>query len=138
MLLSQPLRTVYNMASATSLKPEQFLHETKTWSRLLEFFKQENAHLKNRLAAVVDNKTDKAFLVLAEQFQNRFIINDDFIDELRHDINLQEAGFPKKANTACDPKTIRKQDTFRNEMEYFEKNFLSLKNEFNKYLSSAL
>ncbi len=126
------------MASATSSKPEQFLHETKTWSRLLEFFKQENAYLKTRLAAVVDQKTNKDFLALAEQFQNKFIINDEVIDELRHDINLQENGFTKTGSTACDYKIISKQDKFRNEMEYFEKNFLGLKNEFNKYLSSAL
>lgn len=138
MLLNQPFRTVYNMATEITSKPEQYLHETKTWNRLLEFIKQENTFLKNRLAAVLDNKTDKDFLALAEQFQNRFIINDELIDELRHDINLQEGGFTKKDNTACDHKTIRKQDKFRNEMEYFEKNFLSLKNEFNKYLSSAL
>lgn len=138
MLLYQNFRTVYNMASATSSKPEQFLHETKTWGRLLEFIKQENTILKNRLAAVLDHKTDKDFLALAEQYQNRFILNDELIDELRHDINLQENGFAKRDSMVCDHITIRKQDKFRNEMEYFEKNFLSLKNEFNKYLSSAL
>lgn len=126
------------MAGVLNSKPEQFLHETKTWSRLLEFIKQENTFLKNRLAAVLDHQTDKDFLALAEQFQNRFIINDELIDELRHDINLQENDFAKNDDMACDHKTIRKQDKFRNEMEYFEKNFLGLKNEFNKYLSSAL
>ena len=126
------------MATVINSKPEQFLHETKTWNRLLEFLKQENTFLKNRLAAVLDHKTDKDFLALAEQYQNRFIINDELIDELRHDINLQENGFIQQDNTAFDHKTIRQQDKFRNEMEYFEKNFLGLKNEFNKYLSSAL
>ncbi|HMK03840.1 MAG TPA: hypothetical protein VK489_06605 [Ferruginibacter sp.] len=130
---------VYNMATVITYKPEQFLHETKTWNRQLEFFKQENAFLKNRLAVVVDHKTDKDFLALAEHFQNRFIINDEFIDELRHDISLQEGFFAKKKDNAIfDKEMTRKQDKFRNEMKYFENNFMSLKNEFNKYLASAL
>jgi len=56
------------MATVRTSRPEQFLHENKTWNRLLEFFKQENAHLKNRLAEVVDHKVDKEFLALAEHF----------------------------------------------------------------------
>ena len=138
MLLKKQIRTVVHMPSVIISKREQFLHETKTWRRLLEFFKQESTYLKNRLAAVVDHKTDRDFLAYAEQFQNRFIINDEFIDELRHDINLLEDRFSKMDGNTIDNKMIRNQDKFRNEMEYFEKNFMSLKNEFNKYLSSVL
>lgn len=126
------------MATVRISKPEQFLHENKTWNRLLEFFKQENAFLKNRLAEVVDHRTDKEFLALAEHFQNKFIIKDEFIDELRHDINTQELGLIRKDSELLDSKTLRKQEKLRNEMEYFEKDFTNLKNEFNKYLSSVL
>ena len=58
-------------------KPDQFNYEIKTWARLLDFFKQENTFLKNRLAEVVDYRADKEFLALAEQFQNKFIIKDE-------------------------------------------------------------
>jgi hypothetical protein len=119
-------------------KPEHFLHETKAWIRQLEFFKQENAYLKYRLAAVVDHKTGKDILTLAEHFQNRFILNDELIDELHYDVTLQEQLFVKEDNSARDSKTLSRQDKFRNEMEYFEKDFINLKNEFNKYLSAAL
>ncbi|MEP7254465.1 MAG: hypothetical protein ABI666_01750 [Ferruginibacter sp.] len=126
------------MATVKISKPEQFQHENKTWSRLLEFFKQENTFLKNRLAEVVDHSTDKDFLALAEHFQNKFIIKDEYIDELRHDINAQEQVLIKKDNILLDGKTIKKQERLRNEMEYLEKDFANLKNEFNKYLSSVL
>lgn len=129
---------VYNMATVKISRPEQFLHENKTWNRLLEFFKQENAFLKTRLAEVVDHRTDKEFLTLAEQFQNKFIIKDEYIDELRHDVNLQQQGLNKKDNELLDRNTLKKQEKLRNEMEYFEKDFTKLKNEFNKYLSSVL
>lgn len=119
-------------------KPDQFHHENKTWNRMLEFFKQENIFLKNRLSEVVDNSTDKEFLALAEHFQNRFIIKDEYIDELRHDINEQDKKLTESSTNFIDNKLIIRQEKLGNEMEYFEKDFNKLKNEFNKYLSTVL
>lgn len=129
---------MYYMAAVKISKPNQFQHENKTWNRLLEFFKQENTFLKNRLAEVVDHSTDKEFLALAEQFQNKFVLKDVYIDELRHDINVQEQELDNSTTTVPDNKLIKRQEKLRNEMEYFEKEFNNLKNEFNKYLSSVL
>lgn len=126
------------MAPVKISKPDQFHHENKTWSRLLEFFKQENTILKNRLSEVVDHSSEKDFLALAEQFQNKFILKDEYIDELRHDINLQEMDLINNKHRLVDNKLLKRQETMRNEMEYFEKDFNQLKNEFNKYLSAVL
>ena len=119
-------------------KPGQFHHENKTWRRLLDFFKQENSFLKNRLSEVLDHSTDKNFLALAEQFQNKFILKDEFIDELQHDINEQEMSLNNTGENNVDIKLTRRQEKLRNEMEFFEKDFNNLKNEFNKYLSTTL
>ena len=119
-------------------KSDQFNHEIKTWSRLLDFFKQENTFLKNRLAEVVDYRADKEFLALAEQFQNKFIIKDEYIDELRHDTNLQARDLTSSNTALTDIKLIKRQERLRNELEYFEIDFIKLKNEFNKYLSTDL
>jgi hypothetical protein len=126
------------MAPVKISKPDQYHHENKTWARLLDFFKQENSFLKNRLSEVVDHSTDKDFLALAEQFQNKFIIKDEIIDELRHDINLQNVDLINSNDSLVDNKLIKRQEKLRNEMEYFEKDFIQLKNEFNKYLSSRV
>ena len=117
---------------------EQFHHENKTWIRLLEFFKQENYFMKNRLSEVLDHSVDKGFLALAEQFQNKFILKDEYIDELRHDINNQDQILTDSYGTLIDNKLTKTQEKLRNEMEYFEKEFCMLKNEFNTYLSSVL
>lgn len=111
------------MATVEILKPGQFIHENKTWLRLLEFFKQENTILKNRLAEVLDHKTDNEFLALAEHFQNMFIIKDEFIDELRHDVNLQVQALTTKEKGMPDQKIIKRQEKLRNEMEYMETDF---------------
>jgi hypothetical protein len=119
-------------------KPDQFHHENKTWSRMLEFFKQENAFLKNRLSEVLDHSTDRNFLALAEQFQNKFILKDEYIDELRHDINEHDRSLGNNPENDVDNSITRRQEKLRNEIEFFEKDFNNLKNEFNKYLSTGL
>jgi cell shape-determining protein MreC len=129
------------MTSSYAAKLDQYRHEYLTWKRMLEFFKQENAYLKTRLSEVVDRNTDKEFLALAEHFQNQFIIKDEFMDELRHDVNEIESTiklFTGLAKITPDKKIEAKQNKLRNEMEYLEKNFTQLKNEFNKYLVSVL
>ena len=97
--------------------------------------------LKTRLSQVLDRKIDSEFLALAEQFQNQFIIKDDFIDELKHDTNEMERAIKESTVTmkiVPDIKVENKHNKLRNEMEYLEKNFAQLKNEFNKYLSTVL
>jgi hypothetical protein len=117
---------------------EQFHHENKTWIRLLEFFKQENYFMKNRLSEVLDHNVDKDFLALAEQFQNKFILKDEYIIELRSDINRQDQVLSDSSAQPADIKLTKAQEKLRNEMEYFEKDFTTLKNEFNKYLFSVI
>ncbi len=120
------------------LTTEQFHHENKTWIRLLEFFKQESYFMKNRLSEVLDHSVDKDFLALAEQFQNKFILKDEYIDELRHDINKQDQLLNNVSGVPVDNKLTKTQEKLRNEMEYFEKDFIKLKNEFNEYLYSVV
>ena len=121
-------------------KTDQVVQECMAWERLLDFFKQENSHLKTRLSEVLDNKTDKDFLALAEHFQNQFILKDEFVDEMSHDVREQERTLvvvaEKKAN--IEERLIKKQQKIRNEMEFLEKDFNRMKNEFNKYLVSVL
>lgn len=124
--------------TADMLRPEQFIHENRTWLRLLDFLKQENTVLKNRLAEVLDHESSKEFLAQAEHYQNLFIIKDEFIDELRHDVNGLVQSLTAKFNGKLDEKMLKKQEKLRNEMEYMEKDFTKLKNEFNRYLATSL
>jgi hypothetical protein len=120
---------------------EQYHHENRTWLRSIDFFKQENSFLKNRLAEVVDGTTDKSFLAQAEHFQNQFIIKDEFLDELKHDVNEQEKDLSAKfrhQTYAPDTFMNTRQQQLRSQMQYLEKEFTSLRYEFNYYLASAL
>jgi len=119
-----------------STKIEQFLHESLTWKRLLDFFIQENSFLKTRLSEVVDRETDKVIIANAEYFQNEFILKDEYIRDIEidvktHEKNLQLVLAQKKT---LDNKICKQQEKLRNEISYLEKEFSSLKNQFNKYL----
>ena len=120
---------------------DQFQHEIKMWLRSLDFFELENNYLKNRLSDVVDKTNDKYYLAQAEHFQNQFIVKDEFMDELKHDVNEQFRNL-KSTTVALSAKKIdveekytERQDNLREQMIYLEKDFTSLRNEFQAYLN---
>ena len=117
-------------------KREEFALENKTWEKSLNLFKDINNSLKNKLSIAVDAKDEKAFLVLAEYFQNQFVLKDEFIADLKKDLNEQEKKIKEiyiQGNLST--KILKRQDKLRNEMSSFEKNFTSLQNEFNKSIT---
>ena len=119
---------------------DHYLHETLTWERALDFYKQENSFLKTRLAQVVDKNTDKAFIALAEYFNNRFILSDEYISDILQDIRIQKNTIDDKLkeNPSIGPKIELQQNKLRSEMERFETEITTLKREFNKQLVSYL
>ena len=120
-------------------KQDQFVHENKTWERSLDFFKQENTLLKNRLSMVVDNKEDKELLIMAEYFLSQFILKDEFIDELKKDVNQHEKYIIENfSNDNLINKILKKQEKLRNEIGFFEKDFSGLRHEFNKSIAQFL
>ena len=78
---------------------------------------------------------------LAENFQTQFLQKDELINDLKADIIKMEATAMKKKATYDKISFItieRIQKKLRNEMEQLERDFLILKNEFNKCIVSAL
>ena len=88
----------------------------------------------------VDHKTDKDFLNLAEQYQNKFILKDEFINEIMQDAKKQEETIKDiiSKKSMLEERIIKKQQKLRNETEYLEKDYTKLKNDFNRQLSIEL
>jgi len=120
------------------IKQQQYQHESNTWERLLDFFRQENAFLKNRLSEVLDSREDKSFVSTAEHFQNEFLLKDDYINELRRDIKEQQRQIKicLQDGIEINGKLLKKHEKLRNEIRYFENGFSDLKNEFNQSLAA--
>ncbi|MBC7890380.1 MAG: hypothetical protein H7Z13_21090 [Ferruginibacter sp.] len=118
-----------------STKAAQFLHENVSWKLLLDFFIRENSFLKTRLSEVVDRETDNLFIATAEQFQNNFILKDEYILDIANDIKGQELNLQLAITkkTIPDYATCKLQEKLRNEMSNLEKEFSILKNQFNTY-----
>ena len=119
----------------------QFHEETMAWLRSLEFLRQENSHLKNRLAEVVDGSGDRDFLAQAEHFQNQFIIKDEYLDEMRHDVNGQERslqGQVRRRETGLDERLRQVQRRLRGQMDCLEREFTGLRNQFNDYIDGRI
>lgn len=113
---------------------EQLYHELDTWTRTLNYIQQENIHLKNRLAAIVKNGLSSESLEKVEYFQNCFLDKDAVIGLLRQDIgreNRLQQSLLGKDNLAAHCK-------LRKDMDLMEKEFSSLKFDFNSYVSESL
>lgn len=108
--------------------------EYKRWEILLSTLKNENALLMLKLSEVLDGKVDKAFILKAEYFQNEFIVKDEYIKEIEKDIKaaLQLINISKNK---LPVKILSKHEKLRNEIKHFQKNFSSLKTEFEKTIT---
>ncbi len=124
-----------SMAGSSVYKIEQFNYEQTMWLRQLDFFKQENAWLKTRLAAALDGNTSKSVLPQAEYFQNQFICNDEQVENLKAQVNKLSAIKPQSTTTK---NMAAMQHKLRIEMELFETTFINLKNAFSKFVTVAV
>ncbi len=132
----KPMPDKFSMSTLKNTGAEQYVYEAQGWGRALDFYKQENAFLKTRLSQVVDSNSDKTFLAAAENFNNKFLITDDFISELSRDIRLQLDIIKQalKGDPGDEQAMLMRQRKLRGEMERFEKEICSLRTDFNKKL----
>ena len=118
----------------------QLRYESETWKRLLTFMLDENVHLKFRLSDVLQNNFDKQLLEELENFQGRFLKQDELISVLRNDL----AGLDKLMVRSVieDGKIMKeigiKMKKIRNHINNAERQFSRLKSEFIIYLSENI
>ncbi|MEO7265272.1 MAG: hypothetical protein ABIW38_10185 [Ferruginibacter sp.] len=115
---------------------EALLCEAGLWKNSLENILQENSSFKTMLAKVLDENNSKAFLALAEDFQNSFISKDELLKELLGDVSAQNALVNKRY--ILNDVTLIKHQKLRNEINHFEKNFANLRLVFTQFLANHL
>jgi hypothetical protein len=122
------------------LKLKQSQYECDTWKRLLAFMMEENIYRKNRIAEILKDKFNKELLPEVENFQNRFIKEDELINILRDDIaRLDKLLLRQDLEDGKIVKEIkREQNRLRNNMLVAEKHFNKLQTEFNSYPSENI
>lgn len=122
------------------LKLKQLQYEADTWKRLLAFMMDENVHLKNRLSEILKDKFDKNLLEGVEAFQSSFLKEDEMIGLLRNDVAELDKLLVREIFE--DGTLIKKVDAklkhIRHNIKNAEKEFSSLKSDFNNYLSQNI
>ena len=117
-------------------KINQLQVEVNTWKRLLNFFSDENVCLKNRLSEILKNGFDRKLLEEFENFQTKFIKQDEMITFLRNDIaELDKLLLNEKLGIGKNENTIdRKLEHLRKNITNSEGRFFQLQINFNTYI----
>lgn len=115
------------------------LHAEHTeWSNKLIFYKEEIGIMQGRLEEVASKNNNKDLLKQVEHFQNQFIVQRNNIDEIAHEVKMNEEKLIKEIKinpVAVDHRKLEDHSKERNLVNGFEKNFNSIRAEFKEFAS---
>lgn len=117
----------------------QYIFETSSWVRLIDFLHQENSFLKTRLSEVMDDITNSENLALAEHFQNQFIVKDDVYDHMKHDLQRHIEKWSQQTSTeeSIQVQSLKKiHARLKEQLDYIERDHSILRKDYNTYLIS--
>ena len=112
-------------------------HEENTeWKSKLEFYKDEISILKGRLEEIASKNSGIDALSDVERFQNQLIIQRNNIDNISHEVKINEenliAGI-KINPIAVDHRKVENHDKLKDLVDSFEKNINNLRDDFNRF-----
>lgn len=129
-------------ATKETQKHLDVLHfEHERWGKQLDFYNDELNSFKNRLGEISSRYTDSEVLAQLEHFQNQFILQQEVIDTLNHEINVHEdtiMGEAKENMTAVNRRLFDDHGDLRDKMETFVKLYNELKNNYMRYLGKYM
>jgi len=112
--------------------------EHRLWKNELLFWKDEIKSFQNRLDELITRWTDKEVLKELSQFQNKFIIHNNKIEEFLDKIDAHELNIAKHYEihqNVIDLPDLKSHNEFRLKMESERGIYGQLKKEFFKFLS---
>ena len=115
--------------------------ENVEWSKKIAFYKDEAKIMKERVAEIASKNSSKDILAQVEHFQTQLIVQQNNMDEIKHQINLCEDELIKnisKNSTAVDHRHIADHTKERDNINAFEKTFNQLRKELNVFVGQWL
>ena len=112
------------------------IDECKEWVGRLKDLKEEVAELRSELYVFAPGKTDQEVLKGIEHFHNQFVIQNENVDILKHDIHQATKSILKNENGSLSDEQI---DTHKQMKEQFEselKVYVDLKTEFENFIAN--
>lgn len=120
-------------------KPLYDLHfDHVEWLNKLAFYKDEIKILKHRLDEIVTKNNNKEVMASVEHFENQFKIQNNAIDEIKHNVKQEENKVLSNIQgnqTAVDHRKINFSQELIDQVNSFEKNFNDIRHELNSFLS---
>jgi predicted RNase H-like nuclease (RuvC/YqgF family) len=115
--------------------------ENSEWLEKLNFYKDQIETLTNRLGEVAPKYTNIEVTAQIEHLQNQLIRQREVLDELRHEIKVDDKSLAANAQqnpVASDHRLFNDHPELRDKMQTYEKLFAELKQEFDAFLSKTL
>lgn len=112
--------------------------EHSEWLNKLDFYKDEIKIFTGRLEEIANKNSVKEALAEVEKFQNQLIVQRNNIDEIEHVIHLGEQKVESEIHDHNIGANHKKLGGHKEEAELvttFEKNFIGLKEDFNRFSS---
>ena len=112
--------------------------ENKDWMSRVAFYKDEITILQDLLSEIASKNTGDEALKEVEHYQNQFIVQRDNLDQLAHNIRLNEQKFQQEVHdnpVAVDHRKMEYQQAEKDFIEYFENNFKGLRTDFKTFSS---
>lgn len=112
-----------------------------SWIKSMLFYKDEFSFLQKRLEEIAVKNNSHEVMRYVEHFQNQFILQKEVIDILKHDLNEEDtrlAEYAKANPVASDHQLFGNHDELKDRFETFEKLYLELKTDFEKFLAQNL
>ncbi len=116
-------------------------HQNTDWLRELDFYKHEMSVLTKRLEEVAKANTAMAVAQQVEHFQNKFIIIDEQLDILTHDVKIKEQVLMQVVETKpehIDEKAVVPDSEMQNRVNDLFKNIGDTRFEFNRFLAEVM
>jgi hypothetical protein len=115
--------------------------EHERWIKELLFWEDEIDTFKKRLEEVVVRWTDHDMKAAMEQYQNKFIMHNEIIDTLKHDIRKHESQLSHYAMAhpiAIDHVHFDDHVNLRERMDIQRNIYNEMKNDYYKFLTRAM
>ena len=111
------------------------------FTRTLAFYKSEIPFFKKRLEEIATKNTREDIRKKVEHFENTFIAMNENLDELLHDINLQQDAIMKEAKEKPDFINLKVHETadgLQSVIDGTVNDFAETKEHFYRFLSEHL
>ena len=115
---------------------KEFHEEIDSWKKMLNLRMEENVIMKNKLGDLLKKNYKKDYLEQIEEFQNKFIREDEITDMLRNDVikfddlTYGQVFKEEKLRESCE----RRMEKLRDEIVQSENHYCSLMASFDDFV----